>query len=64
MQRIYERYCEIVRKYLVLALGSIPLADLEPHCVQSYYGKALISSHKNSEGSYQPKQYTIYYRVL
>jgi integrase len=62
--RTYERYCEIVRKYLVPALGSIPLTELKPHHVQSYYSKALVSGSRTGKGGLSAQTVHHYHRLL
>lgn len=42
--KTYERYEEIYRLHLIPALGKIPLADLQPSHIQSYYTKALAEA--------------------
>jgi integrase len=62
--RTYQRYKEIVQDNLIPALGSIPLMELKPHHVQSYYGKALESGRKDGKGGLSAKTVTHYHRLL
>jgi integrase len=62
--RTYERYREIVQENLVTNLGSIPLMELKPHHVQSYYTKALDSGRKDGKGGLSARTVTHYHRVL
>jgi len=62
--RTYQRYKEIVRDNLIPALGSIPIMDLKPYHIQSYYTKALESGRKDGKGGLSAKTVTHYHRVL
>ena len=62
--RTYQRYLEIVHDNLVPSLGSIPLMELKPHHVQSYYTKALVSGRKDGKGGLSAKTVTHYHRLL
>ena len=62
--RTYERYHEIVRTHLIPALGAIPLTSLQPHHVQSYYSKALVSGRRHSNGGLTARTVHHHHRVL
>jgi len=62
--RTYERYQEIVEKHLIPALGSIPLTSLQPHHVQSYYSKALVSGRRNGKGGLSAQTVHHSHRIL
>ncbi|MFC1848365.1 tyrosine-type recombinase/integrase [Chloroflexota bacterium] len=62
--RTYERYQEIVRAHLIPAFGSIPLTGLQPHHVQSYYSKALVSGRRDGRGGLSARTVHHHHRVL
>jgi integrase len=62
--RTYQRYREIVRDNLVPNLGAIPLMELKPHHIQSYYTKALDSGRKDGKGGLSARTVTHYHRLL
>ncbi|MCL0065380.1 site-specific integrase [Dehalococcoidia bacterium] len=62
--RTRERYVEIVRTHLIPALGSIPLAALQPQHIQTYYGKALDSGRRDGKGGLSARTVQQYHRIL
>ena len=50
--------------HLVPALGSIPLAALQPKHIQAYYSKALQSGRKDGKGGLSPETIRHDHRVL
>lgn len=62
--RTYERYAEVITKHLVPNLGSIPLVSLQPHHVQSYYSKALVSGRRNGNGGLSALTVQKHHRIL
>jgi len=61
--RTYERYRQIV-EHLIPALGSLPLVNLQPHHVQSYYSQALISGRRDGKGALSALTVHHHHRVL
>jgi integrase len=62
--RTRERYEEIVRIHLILALGSLPLLALQPQHIQKYYAKALQSGRRDGKGGLSARTVHKYHRVL
>ncbi len=62
--RTNDRYTQIVRTHLIPALGSIQLTAIQPHHIQSYYGKALQSGHRKKESGLSPQTIQYHHRVL
>jgi site-specific recombinase XerC len=62
--RTRERYEEIVRLYLIPALGSLPLLALQPQHIQKYYAKALESGRRDGKGGLSARTVHHHHRVL
>jgi len=62
--RTYDRYAEIIRRHLIPALGALPLKSLQPHHIQSYYGKALQSGRYDGKGGLSERTVHHHHRVL
>jgi len=48
--RTFERYAEIIRLHIIPNLGEIPIKQLTPGHLQSYYAHALSSGRLNGKG--------------
>jgi hypothetical protein len=48
--RTHERYCEIVRKNIVPALGTVFLTKLRPAQISAAYSRALTSGRRGRQG--------------
>lgn len=68
--KTFERYCGIVRRQLVPALGSVQLCKLKPLQIQSYYSQALQSGRlpqagrKNDPSGLSARTVLHHHRVL
>lgn len=65
--RTYEGYAMVVDKHLIPALGSIPLARLQPEHLNNYYKQAVISgrkANKHNEGRLSPTTVNQHHRIL
>ena len=52
--RSHERYCEIVRKNIIPALGGVFLNKLRPAQISGAYSKALASGRRDGKGGLAP----------
>jgi integrase len=59
-----ERYAQIVRLHLIPNLGSIPLIQLRPEHLQSYYASALANGRINGNGGLSAQTVTHHHRLL
>jgi len=48
--RTLESYSSIVNRHLIPALGAIPLTELQPQHIQSYYARALEKGRADNKG--------------
>lgn len=63
--KTFERYEGIVRNHLVPALGSVPLAKLQPLHIQEYYSRALQSGRRDRRpGNLSPTTVLHHHRLL
>jgi integrase len=62
--RTFERYCEIVRKNIVPALGSVILSKLQPHQISGAYTEALASGRHDGKGGLSPATVVYMHRVI
>lgn len=63
--KTFERYEGIVRNHLIPALGSVPLARLQPLHIQEYYSRALQSGRLDRRpGNLSPTTVLHHHRVL
>jgi Phage integrase, N-terminal SAM-like domain len=51
--RTHERYAEIVRAYLVPALGGVMLSKLQPMAISTTYAGALTSGRRKGAGGFR-----------
>ena len=59
-----ERYQEIVRQHLVIALGPLRVVDLRPLHIQEYYAAALRSGRVDGRGGLSAQTVLHHHRVL
>ena len=62
--RTHERYAEIVRAYLVPALGGVMLSKLQPMAISTAYATALTSGRRKGAGGLSPRSVHHIHRVL
>lgn len=62
--RTHERYCEIVRKNIVPALGAVFLNKLRPAQISAAYSKALTSGRRDSKGGLAPTTVVYMHRLI
>jgi len=59
-----DGYSDIVRAQLIPALGSLPLAGLQPSHIQAYYGRMLESGRRDGKGGLSAQTVRHHHRVL
>jgi integrase len=62
--RTHERYAEIVRAYIVPALGSVSLTKLQPIAISIAYAAALTGGRRKGTGGLSPRTVHHMHRVL
>ena len=62
--RTHERYCEIVRKNIVPALGAVLLSKLRPAQISSAYSEALTSGRRDGKGGLAPTTVLYMHRLI
>jgi len=62
--RSHERYCEIIRKNIVPALGSVFLNKLRPAQISAVYSKALASGRRDGKGGLAPTTVVYMHRLI
>jgi integrase len=62
--RTHERYCEIVRKNIVPALGAVFLDKLRPAQISAAYSKALTSGRRDGKGGLAPTTVVYMHRLI
>jgi integrase len=62
--RTYERYCEIVRKNIIPALGAIYLTKLRPAQIAGAYNDALASGRRDGRGGLAPTTVIYMHRLI
>ena len=62
--RTHERYCEIVRKNIVPALGAVFLNKLRPAQISAAYSKALASGRRDGKGGLAPTTVVYMHRLI
>jgi integrase len=62
--KTFERYAEILRLQIIPAMGSHPLAKLQPLHIQSYYSQALLNGRRDGKGGLSPQTVLHHHRVL
>jgi len=62
--KTYERWEEICKKHLAVALGAHQIKALSPLAIQSYYVAALASGRRSGKGGLAPRTVKHHHRVL
>ncbi len=62
--RSHERYCEIVRKNIIPALGAVFLNKLRPAQISAAYSKALESGRRDGKGGLAPTTVVYMHRLI
>jgi integrase len=62
--RSHERYCEIVRKNIIPALGAVFLNKLRPAQISAAYSKALASGRRDGKGGLAPTTVVYMHRLI
>jgi integrase len=62
--RTFERYCEIVRKNIVPALGCIVLNKVQPPQISQAYTKALANGRRDGRGGLSPATVVYMHRII
>jgi integrase len=62
--RTHERYCEIVRKNIVPALGAVFLTKLRPAQISAAYSRALTSGRRDGKGGLAPTTVVYMHRLI
>ena len=62
--RTTEGYQTIIRRYLIPALGAIPLTELQPQHLQNYCANALAYGRLDKKGGLSSQSVLNHYRVL
>jgi integrase len=62
--RTHERYCELVRKNIIPAIGAIRLASLRPAQIATAYSKALESGRRDGKGGLSPSTVLYMHRIV
>ncbi|MFC2019214.1 tyrosine-type recombinase/integrase [Chloroflexota bacterium] len=62
--RTRERYIQIIRSHLIPSLGNIPLTQLRPDLIQSYYASELNNGRLDGKGGLSATTVLHHHRVL
>lgn len=62
--RTQESYRSIIRQRLIPSLGAIPLVQLQPQHLQSYYAQALSSGRADGKGGLSARSVVYHHRIL
>lgn len=62
--RSHERYCEIVRKNIIPALGAVFLNKLRPAQISAAYSKALATGRRDGKGGLAPTTVVYMHRLI
>jgi integrase len=62
--RSNERYCEIVRKNIIPALGTVFLSKLRPAQISAAYSNALMSGRRDGKGGLAPTTVVYMHRLI
>ena len=63
-RRTYESYRSNIYRRILPALGNIPLAQLEPQHIQTYYAKALLKGRTDGKGGLSPRSVLYHHRLI
>ncbi len=62
--RTQESYTSIIERHLIPALGRVPLADLQPQHIQSYYAEKLDKGRADGKGGLSARSVVYHHRIL
>lgn len=62
--RTQESYRSIILRHLIPSLGSIPLKQLQPQHIQSYYARALAHGRVDKDGGLSARSVLYHHRIL
>jgi len=62
--RTEESYTSIIERHLILALGRVSLADLQPQHIQSYYAEKLNKGRADGKGGLSARSVVYHHRIL
>lgn len=62
--RTAESYRAELRRHIIPALGTIPLIQLRPQDIETYYSDALTSGRKDGAGGLAPRTVLYHHRIL
>ena len=62
--RTQESYRSIIYKHLIPSLGTIPLAQLQPLHLQSYYSQALAAGRTDKRGGLSARSVLYHHRII
>ena len=62
--RTHERYCEIVRKNVVPAVGGMVLVKLRPAHISTAYANALVAGRRDGKGGLAPATVVYMHRLI
>jgi len=62
--RTQESYNSIINRHILPSLGSIPLNQLQPQHIQSYYAQALSSGRTDKKGGLSARSVLYHHRIL
>jgi integrase len=62
--RTHERYCEVIRKNIVPALGAVLLNKLRPAQISAAYSQALTSGRRDGKGGLAPATVIYMHRLI
>jgi len=62
--RTQESYTSIIECHIIPALGRIPLVELQPQHIQSYYAKKLANGRADGKGGLSARSVVYHHRIL
>lgn len=62
--RTQESYTSIIKRHLIPALGRVPLAELQPQHIQSYYAEKLSKGRADGKGGLSARSVVYHHRIL
>jgi len=62
--RTQESYQSIIRQHIKPALGAVPLTQLQPPQIQTYYGKAMNNGRRDGKGGLSARSVLYQHRIL
>ena len=62
--RTQESYRSVISSHLILSLGAVPLVELRPNHLQSYYSRALVSGRADNKGGLSARSVLYHHRIL